>query len=968
MIELLSAMTEQPTQDTVIETPHEAVPPLARGTVVGRFVVLDALGQGGMGVVYRAYDPELDRQIALKLVRPRRGDPARTRARVQREAQALAQLSHPNVVSIYDIGLFEEQVFIAMELVDGEDLRVWLGSAPRTHAEILAVCTRAGEGLAAAHRAGLVHRDFKPENVVIGKDGRVHVLDFGLARSLHDRDSDGDSGDHAALDPVASGHASSGRLGEHLTADGTVLGTPPYMAPEQFYGKRIDARSDQFSFCVTLYEALYGEHPFGPSARGALVDWQVCKPPDDSTVPAWLRVRLLRGLARDPEERFASMDELVATLRDDPDEARHRRTRSLRRAVVLSMLGAVLGIAAFVAVRRAGPAPCAGADARIHELWSPKARASIHAAFTRSGVPYAERAFRGLEARLDRYAADWAGMRVESCRATHERHEQSAALLERRTLCLDELALDLGGMIEVLGHADAAVVQRALGAAYQLRPVRDCVSPRAGRPVAKSEAALAQAEVRTQLSRARALDRTGQFERGLIVASAALERATVIGDDALHAEARFWTAKLQEGTAAYEQAELNYFEAVEQAERLGDDELRARALSRLVYVVGYRRARHAEGYRLADLAGAVLDRLGTHTLDRAELESNLGTLLYAESRYDEAAVHDQKALALREAALGDESPEVALSLNNLGLLYCDTGRCAEGLVPLTRALALRERVLGPDHPDVGVALSNLGLAHYMLGQYAAAGDFYARALQLRERVLDAAHPSLAFTLEGLGAVRVAQGRLDEAIALLRRSVQVREVALGAEHPDVASSLLGLAQALIAQNQLDEALALERRALAIFAKVFGTDNVDHALADAAIAEILRRQGHLDEAIARLGASATILARELGEDDPELARIALSWGQALAARGQHDAATVRLEQVLTQCGPDAGCPPELVPQAKLSLANLALRSGDRARALELAQGARAAFRTLPSAVADIAAGSKATDVLIARLTGG
>jgi tetratricopeptide (TPR) repeat protein len=198
-------------------------------------------------------------------------------------------------------------------------------------------------------------------------------------------------------------------------------------------------------------------------------------------------------------------------------------------------------------------------------------------------------------------------------------------------------------------------------------------------------------------------------------------------------------------------------------------------------------------------------------------------------------------------------------------------------------------------------------------------------------------------------------------------VQVREAALGAEHPDVANSLLGLAQALIAQGQLGEALALERRALAIFAKVFGTDNVDHALAEAAIAEILRRQGHLDEAIAKLGASATILERELGEDDPELAKIALSWGQALATRGQRDAAIVRLEQVLSQCGPEAGCPPELVPHAQLALATLAVRS-DRPRALELAQSARAGFRTLPTAVADVAAGSRATDALIARLTGG
>ena len=291
---------------------------MARGRTIGRYVVLERLGVGAMGVVYSAYDPELARQVALKILRPRsvaNQGAAAARVRLLREAQSLAQLSHPNVVSIYDVGSGEDEVFLAMELVQGENLRVWARRKTGWR-EVVRVFVQAGRGLAAAHRLGLVHRDFKPENVLVAEDGRVCVTDFGLARPDPSVDVPATSGSEA----VSSG---SGVLGVTLTVEGDAIGTPAYMAPEQHGGGEADARSDQYSFCVSLYEAVYGRRPFSGDSEKLIAEAKAAKEPelpphrlDDrlSPVPGWLRRVLKRGMARAARHRFASMDDLLAEL------------------------------------------------------------------------------------------------------------------------------------------------------------------------------------------------------------------------------------------------------------------------------------------------------------------------------------------------------------------------------------------------------------------------------------------------------------------------------------------------------------------------------------------------------------------------------------------------------------------------------------------------------------------------------
>jgi eukaryotic-like serine/threonine-protein kinase len=334
-------------------TPHDPA-----GSI-GRYRVLGTIGRGGMGVVLRAHDPQLRREIAIKLVRPRRPDDAiaiEQQARLLREARAMAALSHPNVVPVFDVGEHGDGLFIAMQYVAGANMRAWLAAERPSWRRVLGVFRAAGRGLAAAHAAGMVHRDFKPANVLVGDDGRVRVVDFGLARTLEH----GDTGELGEQD-WSGAHDGLGSV----TQAGVLVGTPLYMAPEQFAGAAADARADQFAFCVSFFEALYGVPPFeGADLRSQLAAKRAgrvaARAPGDGVpdpVPAALHAAILRGLAADPAARFAAMPELLRELRRIgehpalPMQA-HQRSRGtaitrvfVAGALLLAIVASVLALA-----------------------------------------------------------------------------------------------------------------------------------------------------------------------------------------------------------------------------------------------------------------------------------------------------------------------------------------------------------------------------------------------------------------------------------------------------------------------------------------------------------------------------------------------------------------------------------------------------------------------------------------------
>lgn len=297
---------------------------LAPETRIGRYQLIRELGSGGMGVVYEAHDPNLDRRVAIKLMLS-----ALDEARLAREARALAKLAHPNVVSVHDVGTADGHLFIAMELVDGTTLRHWLTDRPRSFRESLEVLMQAGRGLAAAHAAGLVHRDFKPDNVIVGVDGRVRVLDFGIVGAVGDLEARARGGAAA----VASGRVdleTTMTVGP-ITVAGAIVGTPAYMAPEQHRAEATDESADQFAFCVVLWELVYGSRPFNSShfatlSRGGVVG-PPSEPPAGRSAPAWLRRILDRGLAIDRTARHPSMNALLEALA--AGLARHAATAHL---------------------------------------------------------------------------------------------------------------------------------------------------------------------------------------------------------------------------------------------------------------------------------------------------------------------------------------------------------------------------------------------------------------------------------------------------------------------------------------------------------------------------------------------------------------------------------------------------------------------------------------------------------------
>ena len=327
---------------------------------VGRFAVLREVGRGAMGVVYAGYDEELDRRVAIKLVAlGDRSDPSLGRTHLLREAQALARLTHPNVVTVFEAGVHRDQVFVVMEYVEGVDLQRWMSAELRGWREVVATFLQAGEGLHAAHKVGLVHRDFKPSNVLVGEDGRVRVADFGLA--AHRDGAGGPPGTSVSGDMygASASRTRSQELAATIAGAGALVGTPAYMAPEQFRHEAATAASDQYAFSAALFEALYGHLPFAGETLAELIEQVLCgelpATPPDPAVPAWLHALVLRGLARDPAARFPDMAALLAELARDPElERRRRRQRRVQivAAVALTLLVVIGGAAVYRAVVR----------------------------------------------------------------------------------------------------------------------------------------------------------------------------------------------------------------------------------------------------------------------------------------------------------------------------------------------------------------------------------------------------------------------------------------------------------------------------------------------------------------------------------------------------------------------------------------------------------------------------------------
>jgi tetratricopeptide (TPR) repeat protein len=910
------------------------------GTRIGRFVVERPLGAGGMGEVYAARDPELSRSVAIKLLR-RRDDGIR----LLREAQALARISHPNVVAIFDLGSHGDRAFVAMEQVDGVTIDRHLAARTHSWREVVALYVQAGRGIAAVHAGGLVHRDIKPSNLLIDSSGRVRVSDFGLARhtpgdtpsqpsteddlpsagALATTVAGGDESD--ILEPASrptNDDGEGGVLAAPITAAGTVLGTPRYMAPEQRAGQRVTHHADQFAFCVALWEGLYGEHPF---------DGKVLKPPPrGARAPAWLARTIARGLRVAPLERWPSMDALVEVL---------ERTPRRRRAIAGAVAGVVVtgATVAAVALATRGPAgiDCARAGRSGDAAWTAERRAGI-------ADPI-------VAADLERWLGRWRSVRIDACQATHERGEQSPDLLDRRVACLDTALTSFVALGDALAGADAAVARRATAAVERLPPPEACsavrvaglapptADPRAGaveRDVAEAQVAVelrtadATAHADRALAAARALGEPGLLARALLVhatatAGTARDHARAALDDAQAAAAAAHDPALEAAvvlralvmaaeagaadridalipvaraavTRAGDPRPLRYelaqaeMSAATQLGRL--DELRA-ACDRLVETAPAEDAANVGSFCACQVAlvardndgavaaceahaVAVRARYGENHPRAANALHNHITALVRSERFADADASVKLYGALIERLYGARSREMAETLQLVGVVEERRGDVAGSRATLERALAIVDEIGGPADPARAGLLMELSVRAATLGDVAAAVRYADAGLAASELVLGVDSPDLAVILMfHAKAIGADPTQLDRAIASWERAIDTAERTRGAQSFVVAAIQASYAHFLAVRERYAEALVPIQRALPIYDAI--PDALAAARAQGLIGEILRELGRarearvaLEDARRRFAALGPDVADELANVDRLLAQ--------------------------------------------------------------------------------------------------
>jgi serine/threonine-protein kinase len=850
-------------------------PPRELPAVVGRYRLCGRIGWGGMGSVHLAHDDELDRMIALKLVLGEQLSES-AQLRLLREAQALAKLSHPNVVAVYEAGMSRGRVFVAMELVRGETVARWaLEGEPRSWREVLAVFRAAGRGLAAAHAVGLVHRDFKPSNVMIASlgegDARVKLLDFGIALG----------------EPSSTAEPESAPMDQRLTRTGAVLGTVPFMSPEVQGGGEATVASDVYAFCVALYQCLTRELPFAAATREVMLARKRKGPPTprEGVMPPWLWAVLVRGLAPAPGDRFATMDELLDAL----VEPRRRRWPWL--ALPIAALGA------WVIARDDGP-NCRG-DERIAASWDASSRAMIEAAFDGTRLAYAAETRTRVVAALDGYAQAWAGAYTTTCR-THADDQQ----LDRAMACLDRRRVELGALVDVLAAADATVMERAIEAVHGLAPPAACAET--SQPVLPEAAASA-------LARAQALRAAGRYED-------ALAQARVAVADAPQADApRLELVHCLVDAGALRDAEVEGEAVFFAAREHGDDELARGAGLALARIVGTELARPAEGLEwirhtaalpragedtadeLLELEAVMLHRMGRRDEARARYEqavalvelerggqdadlaslfNNLGALASERADYAEALAYHQRSLAIKEAAFGENHPFVASSLANIGNVYNQLGDQEQALAYYRRADAIRSEALGPDHPEVLISQVNTAVSLSKLGRLEEAHAVLSAVIERMERVFGPDHPHVALVASNLGSLARRLGRLDEAAMWLERALAILERSEGAEGPGTIMPMVNLGNLRLAQGDVRGALAIYERARLRIDDVLGGRHPLLAKVLSGEAQALLELGRVRDAIAS-GERALALGKGVDAED----RAEIEQTLARARRAQH-----------------------------------------------------------------------------------
>ena len=772
---------------------------------IGRYIVVEEIGRGAMGVVLLAYDPKLHREVALKLLRFSGDEDARVR--LVREAQAMAKLSHPNVVAVYDVDTAGDHLYVAMEYVPGSTLRKWT-EVDRPWTEVVDMFVDAGRGLAEAHARGLVHRDFKPANVLVGRSGRPRVTDFGLVRGELEPPSADFSG---AIDSDAS---------ELETRRGVVIGTPAYMAPEQFDGGEVGPASDQFAFCVALWEALHGERPFVGNNRdhlAALKREGAVRAPANRRVPRRLSAVLTRGLAPDPALRFATMEDLLEAL----------PRRPTRWAVTIG--GAAVIVAGVVTTVVVGAAPdrCEDGAERLPPAWDDARREAVQEALQSSGSELSAQTWERVDTHLSDLAARWAAGHDEACRDTHVQHLQSEAVLDRRNRCLYRIRSRVQATVDVLLDG-SDVLDRAVDLVTALPDPSTCADVEglmADVPPPDDPAtAAAVDEARAAVDRVRARLQAGKPEDARTALGEVEQLAAGIEYAPLHVEIDLLAARVRELEGRFAEAEARLLRAFKASVEVGDTDNAAMAAASLVTIIGTQQGRAAEGEQWVTVGEAHAARAGDPKIEGAHL-SAVGTLAVARGNYEQALTAFRRQQELYTRVYGGDSPRTAHAHHNVAGALSYLRRYVQAVSELEKSLTIERKVLGSAHPRVGLSLAHLGLLELDLGRHADAIQHMEVGIETALAGRTDIDPSVEGMRINLGQAYAAVDRLDEADREFRRAQTMLAKFHGEDHPHVALALRARAALELQRDDPQVALDLLERVAAIHEDKLGPGHPD-----------------------------------------------------------------------------------------------------------------------------------------------
>jgi len=763
-----------------------------KGLVVGRYVVLEPVGAGALGEVFAAYDTTLERTVALKWLYPSVRSEERTqqRERLLSEARALARVQHPNVVAVHDVEARGAHDVIVMELVRGQSLR----TAPRqSWRSTVAAFADAGRGLAAAHAAGVIHRDFKPDNVLVDAAGRVRVADFGLARA-------GPGVPEAPADGTKS----------------TLSGTPAYLAPERWSGAQADALTDQFSFCASLYECLAGRLPFSGHDVEARLEAMRRGAAPIPGVPDALDAAVRRGLAYDRRARWPTMEALVRALDAATIPGSGRRWIAATAGVALVASLVPLGL--WQSKTR-----CAGAGDAVKRTWNPKRAAAVRQAFARSSQPSAAALADRVVSGLDRVAGELEGLRVTACEATAFGGE-SDVLLALRNACLSQRAGDLDALAALLETADSKLVERGVLAVESLPAGADCMNPSrsSAEPMPAAEARARVEAIAPKVSQVRALRLAGKPKDSLALADTLLPEVRAAGWRPLVAEVLTESANGLERAGRIDDARVRYVEGFQLALAANDLPQAFAAAVGLAYLEGGNSQRLQAAQTWARVASSLVEPAGLRGTTEMVRVLNVDGIIALRAQ-SHAAAADLFAQVERElSAMGKlHTVNGARVMQNRGAALREAGRPEEGLEIAQRSLKVMEEVLAEAHPDVAAAYNNIGSALADLKRYDEAERYYRRCVALRVRLYGEDGAPLATPLYNLGELAYRRGDGETALQEYGRSRELLEKGRGQDDDDVWDAKMGEGVSLELLGRHAEALELlekvvpelERRKLA-----------------------------------------------------------------------------------------------------------------------------------------------------------